>query len=62
MKQLSTQQQKELDQLKTTMTEEKEGNNIIDMYSTLYISLVLKKELKADKLKLKDTLKGREGR
>lgn len=39
MKQLSTQQQKELDQLKTTMTEEKEGNNIIDMYSTLYISL-----------------------
>lgn len=36
MKQLSIQQQKEIDQLKTTMPWEKEGN-IIDMYSTLYI-------------------------
>ena len=36
IKQLSIQQQKEIDQLKTTMPWEKEGN-IIDMYSTLYI-------------------------
>ena len=62
MKQLSIQQEKQIDQLKTTMAEEKEGNNIIDMYSTLYISSVLENELMSERLKLKATLKEKEGK
>lgn len=62
MKQLSIQQQNGKDQIKSTTTEEKEGNNINDVYSTLYISSVLEKELISERLKLKDTPKGKEGK
>ena len=62
MKQLSLQHQNEVDQLKTTMAKEKESNNINDMYTTLYISSVLEKELMLERLKLKDTPKGKEGK
>ena len=37
MRQLSIQQQREIDQLKTSIVKEKEGNNIVDLYGfTLY--------------------------
>ena len=64
MKQLSVQQQKEIDQSKANTIKEKEGNNllIIDLYGTLYISSVLEKELMSERLRLKVTLTEKEGK
>lgn len=64
MKQLSVQQQKEIDRSKANTIKEKEGNNllIIDLYGTLYISSVLEKELMSERLRLKVTLTEKEGK
>ena len=62
MRQLSVQQQKQIDHLKTTIVKEKEGNNIVDLCSILYIYSVLEKELMSDILRLKATLTEKEGK